>query len=43
MGVTLNLRSARAPDVHVGRPPLAEFMSVLHILAEPDHHPEAQR
>ncbi|MEU1804670.1 helix-turn-helix domain-containing protein [Streptomyces sp. NPDC019937] len=43
MGITLNLRSARAADVHVGRSPLAELMSVLHILAEPDHHPEAQR
>ena len=29
--------------MHVGRSPLAELMSVLHILAEPDHHPEAQR
>ncbi|MEU5031257.1 helix-turn-helix domain-containing protein [Streptomyces milbemycinicus] len=43
MGITLDLRNARAADVHVGRSALAELMSVLHILAEPDHHPEAQR
>ncbi|MEU8479167.1 helix-turn-helix domain-containing protein [Streptomyces hygroscopicus] len=43
MGITLNLQCARAADVHVGRSPLAELMSVLHIMAEPDHHPEAQR
>ncbi|MET7761371.1 DUF5937 family protein [Streptomyces sp. NPDC005393] len=42
MGITLGLRCARAADVHVGRSPLAELMSVPHILAEPDHHPEAQ-
>ncbi|MGP4011397.1 DUF5937 family protein [Streptomyces sp. 4N124] len=43
MGITLDLRSAQAADVHVGRLPLAELLTVLHILAEPDHHPEAQR
>ncbi|NGO08964.1 helix-turn-helix transcriptional regulator [Streptomyces sp. HC44] len=43
MGITLDLRNARAADIHVGRSPLAELMTVLHILAEPDHHPEAQR
>lgn len=43
MAVTLNLQDARIEDVHAGLSPLAELMAVLHILAEPDHHPEAQR
>jgi DNA-binding transcriptional ArsR family regulator len=43
VGITLDVRSAQPADVHVGRSPLAELMTVLHILAEPDHHPEAQR
>jgi DNA-binding transcriptional ArsR family regulator len=42
VGITLDLRRARPADVHVGRSPLAELLSVLHILAEPDHHPEAR-
>ncbi|MFJ8351542.1 DUF5937 family protein [Streptomyces sp. NPDC094153] len=43
MAVTVDLRRARASDLHVALSPLAELMAVLHILAEPDHHPEAQR
>ncbi|PVE12393.1 DUF5937 family protein [Streptomyces scopuliridis] len=42
MGITLDLRSAQPDAIHVGRSPLAELMSILHILAEPDHHPEAR-
>ncbi|MCW7947019.1 aromatic ring-opening dioxygenase LigA [Streptomyces hygroscopicus] len=42
MAVTLNLHDARIEDVHVGLSSLSELMAVLHILAEPDHHPEAQ-
>ncbi|WP_433186312.1 DUF5937 family protein [Actinoallomurus sp. CA-150999] len=42
MGITLDLGHVRRADVHVGRSPLAELLSMLHILAEPDHHPEAR-
>jgi len=42
VGITVNVGRARSADVHVGRSPLAELLSVLHILAEPDHHPEAR-
>lgn len=43
MGITLDLSRAGPADVHVGRSPLAELLAMLHILAEPDHHPEARR
>ncbi|MFC4943960.1 ArsR/SmtB family transcription factor [Pseudonocardia sp. GCM10023141] len=32
----------RRDRVHVGVSPLAELMACLHVLAEPDHHPESR-
>lgn len=42
MVVALNLSQARRDDVLAGTSPLAELMACLHVLAEPDHHPEAR-
>ena len=41
MGVTLDFSRARRADVVVGCSPLLELMAALHVVAEPDHHPES--
>jgi DNA-binding transcriptional ArsR family regulator len=41
--VVIAVRVGRRRDhVHVGVSPLAELMACLHVLAEPDHHPESR-
>jgi len=40
--VTLDVAGARAADLVAGTSPLAELMAGLHVLAEPEHHPEAR-
>lgn len=41
MVVSLRIGSGRVP-VRAGTSPLAELMACLHVLAEPDHHPDAR-
>ena len=41
MPVLLDLRGARAADIVVGTSPIAELQACLHVIAEPEHHPEA--
>ena len=42
MVVTLDVAGARAADLVAGTSPLAELMAGLHVLAEPEHHPESR-
>ncbi|GAA4203490.1 ArsR/SmtB family transcription factor [Actinocatenispora rupis] len=42
MVVTLDLAKARPADLVAGASPLAELMAGLHVLAEPEHHPESR-
>jgi DNA-binding transcriptional ArsR family regulator len=42
MVVALNLSRTGRDEVAVGVSPLAELMASLHVLAEPDHHPESR-
>ena len=42
MVVTLDVAGARPSDLVVGTSPLAELMACLHVLAEPEHHPESR-
>jgi DNA-binding transcriptional ArsR family regulator len=42
MVVALNLSGVGRGDVAAGVSPLAELMASLHVLAEPDHHPESR-
>ncbi|HEY3505922.1 MAG TPA: DUF5937 family protein [Actinocatenispora sp.] len=42
MVVTLDLAKARTADLVAGASPLAELMAGLHVLAEPEHHPESR-
>ncbi|MDF2826272.1 MAG: transcription regulator ArsR [Mycobacterium sp.] len=36
----LDLRGARTADIVVGTSPIAELQACLHVIAEPDHHPD---
>ena len=36
-----DLRGARSADIVTGTSPLAELQACLHVVAEPDHHPDA--
>ncbi|RNE59026.1 ArsR/SmtB family transcription factor [Cryobacterium tepidiphilum] len=42
MVIALKLSQARRLDVVAGVSPLAELMACLHVMAEPDHHPESR-
>lgn len=42
MVVVLDVEGAGASDFAVGVSPLAELLSCLHVLAEPEHHPESR-
>jgi DNA-binding transcriptional ArsR family regulator len=42
MAVVIALQGTSAVDVTVGLSPLAELMSCLHALVEPEHHPETR-
>ncbi len=42
MVVVLDVEGARASDVAAGASPLAELLACLHVLAEPEHHPESR-
>ncbi|MEV0905531.1 DUF5937 family protein [Streptomyces hokutonensis] len=42
MVVVLDVEGANASDFTVGTSPLAELLSCLHVLAEPEHHPESR-
>jgi DNA-binding transcriptional ArsR family regulator len=42
MVVTLDVDGARPSDLVAGASPLAELMACLHVLAEPEHHPESR-
>ncbi|MDH6629117.1 DNA-binding transcriptional ArsR family regulator [Streptomyces sp. LBL] len=41
MSIVLDLGGLGPADVAVGPSPLSELMASLHVLAEPEHHPEA--
>ena len=41
--IALDLAAARPERIWSGVSPLAELMACLHVLAEPDHHPEARQ
>lgn len=43
MVIALDLASARPERMWSGVSPLAELMACLHVLAEPDHHPESRQ
>lgn len=43
MVIALKVSDAQRGDVVAGTSPLAELMTCLHVLAEPDHHPESRR
>jgi DNA-binding transcriptional ArsR family regulator len=40
MAITMELSGVRASDVSVQLSPVAELMAVLHVFAEPGHHPD---
>lgn len=42
MVIALNVAAARSDNITAGTSPLAELMACLHVIAEPDHHPEAR-
>lgn len=43
MVISLNMEHATRDRMSVQVSPLAELMACLHVLAEPDHHPESRR
>ena len=42
MVVTLDVAGVRPSDLVVGTSPSAELLACLHVLAEPEHHPESR-
>lgn len=42
MVIALRVSGARRSDVAAAVSPLAELMACLHVMAEPDHHPESR-
>ena len=43
MVVALDVSAARPEAIWSGLSPLAELMACLHVIAEPDHHPESRQ
>lgn len=42
MVVALNIAAVRKGGISTGLSPLAELLACLHVIAEPDHHPESR-